>query len=64
MSKLEVFLENFDLSCDIILMDEAGNVLYKGQIAKITKDILNLNNVILGTAIVRNNCIEVKVRKC
>ncbi len=63
MSKLEAFLENFDMSCDIILIDESDNIVYQGKMAKITKDILNLSNVILGSVKVRNNCVEVKIRK-
>ncbi len=63
MSKLETFLENFDLSTKIKLFDENGNVVFEGEMGDISKKILNMQNVIRGTAKVCNGCVEVQIKK-
>lgn len=64
MSKLFTFLENFDVSNFIKILDENNNLLFEGQIGDVPQKITNMTSVIRGTAIWRGQFLEVKVKKC
>jgi hypothetical protein len=64
MSKLFTFLENFDISNLIKIYDEDNHLLFEGQMGDVPQKITNMMSVIRGTAIWKENYLEVKVKKC
>ncbi|MBR1628126.1 MAG: hypothetical protein IJ679_02520 [Lachnospiraceae bacterium] len=63
MSKLFTFLENFDVSNNIKILDVDGNVVFDGVMGDVPQRVTNQMSVIRGTAIWRGSYLEVKVKK-
>ena len=63
MSKLFTFLGNFDITNMIKIFDVDGNVIYEGQMGDVPQKITNQMSVVRGTAILKNDILEVQVKK-
>lgn len=64
ISELFSFLENFEITNKIRILDSEANVLFEGEMGDVPQKITNMMSVIRGTAIWKGEYLEVKVKKC
>ena len=63
MSKLFTFLENFDITNKVRII-EGETLLFEGEMGDVPQKISNMMSVVRGTVIDQDGVIIIRVKKC